>query len=603
MRNIPFFHSKNNENYSRFEKNNVIGNFYDNKIQNQKKIKVLNGNNGIGIINLFFFFSYVYFIFFFLTRIIKICINIYDNFFKLMYFISFFLTKMFKKIFYVISFLWSYLITILNNNDYFLNEEKKKKIFNEIIKEFIDILNEGKFNLIFENKNLNNQLKNPISTENENYLKIIKILNELNSEIKIMKKEIENLTKENLKIQNDLKIKKDNEINMNKHLEIVKESITIINKNDLKNNIENIVEDSLHKQKKQHELKLKLFSGEKYGRVGLKNIGNTCYINSVLQILKNIPKFTYNFSKLNNTSDKFLNSLNNLLINICKATNYPFTPNEFKECLGLENKKFSGNAQFDSTIFYISLLNIIDKKLYQAKKDNYQKIDMKKYEKISLQERFEIWKNNYLSKHQSFIYEFFYIYYVSEFGCNHCSNKTQQIFQAMNFLDFPIMNEKGPIKNLKECFENFQMKKNLDDDKCYKCNNVKLYQQFILLELPPVLIINLKRVGEKNVYNNDIEIPLQLNMKEIIKNFKNNSIYELRGYIKHLGDEKSGHNYAICKNMFDDKWYEYNDSICNPCEPNLQRIFFLCYIKIGSDVENIEYLKKIVDLLNKKKDL
>ena len=55
MRNIPFFHSKNNENYSRFEKNNVIGNFYDNKIQNQKKIKVLNGNNGIGIINLFFF--------------------------------------------------------------------------------------------------------------------------------------------------------------------------------------------------------------------------------------------------------------------------------------------------------------------------------------------------------------------------------------------------------------------------------------------------------------------------------------------------------------------------------------------------------------------
>lgn len=74
------------------------------------------------------------------------------------------------------------------------------------------------------------------------------------------------------------------------------------------------------------------------------------------------------------------------------------------------------------------------------------------------------------------------------------------------------------------------------------------------------------------------------------------------GFIKHFGDEKSGHNLAYCKNMFDDKWYEYNDSICNPCDPDLQRIFFLCYIKIGSDVENIEYLKKIVDLLNEKKD-
>ena len=35
------------------------------------------------------------------------------------------------------------------------------------------------------------------------------------------------------------------------------------------------------------------------------------------------------------------------------------------------------------------------------------------------------------------------------------------------------------------------------------------------------------------------------------------------GFIKHFGDEKSGHNLAYCKNMFDDKWYEYNDSKCN----------------------------------------
>ena len=92
-------------------------------------------------------------------------------------------------------------------------------------------------------------------------------------------------------------------------------------------------------------------------------------------------------------------------------------------------------------------------------------------------------------------------------------------------------------------------------------------------------------------------------MKKIIKNLENNLIYELRGFIKHSGSEKSGHNYAFCNNMFDDKWYKYNDSICSSIEnePELDKIFFLCYIQIGSDAESYEYLKKIIESLNEQK--
>lgn len=115
-------------------------------------------------------------------------------------------------------------------------------------------------------------------------------------------------------------------------------------------------------------------------------------------------------------------------------------------------------------------------------------------------------------------------------------------------------------------------------------------------------MINLKRVGENTAYFNEIDIPFYLNMKKIIKNLKNNIIYELRGFIKHSGNEKYGHNYALCKNMFDDKWYKYNDSICSPIEnvPKLNKVFFLCYIQIGNDVANIEYLNQIIEILNKK---
>jgi ubiquitin C-terminal hydrolase len=110
----------------------------------------------------------------------------------------------------------------------------------------------------------------------------------------------------------------------------------------------------------------------------------------------------------------------------------------------------------------------------------------------------------------------------------------------------------------------------------------------------------LKRVGERKAYFNDIKIPLQLDMEKIIKRTKINSIYELRGFIKHSGNENSGHNFAFCKNMFDDKWYEYNDSCCIPIEgkPTFDKIFLLCYVKVGSDIQNVHYLKEIADSLN-----
>jgi hypothetical protein len=55
--------------------------------------------------------------------------------------------------------------------------------------------------------------------------------------------------------------------------------------------------------------------------------------------------------------------------------------------------------------------------------------------------------------------------------------------------------------------------------------------------------------------------------------------------------------------MFDDKWYKYNDNICSPLEkdPELDKIFFLCYIQVGNDVGSINYLKQIIEILNKQK--
>lgn len=478
------------------------------------------------------------------------------------------------------------------------NEELKKQNTElkrqneEMIKQNIELKNQNK-KLIEQKEEIKDQ-NIELKRQNEKLIKQKEELKKQNEEIinlnDKLKKQNNKIIKENTEItkQKEDLIKKNEEIrSQNDKIETKKEGFKNLNKETI-NEIENI--------KKVNE-----YYEKKYAIVGLKNVGNSCYMNSVLQILKNIPQFTYNIIKLKDNQDKFLIQLKNLFVNLCSPNITVFSPKEFKKSLGLEKsgKIFSGNEQYDSNIFYLALLNIIDKKLNNKK---IIKIDMSKYKGKTIKERQIIYKeNDYSFKEETFIFDTFYIYFVNEIKCKNCKHLTQ-IFQKNNFFDFPIVTSKGNVKSLEECFDNYQKIKDVKDT-CSECKSFGITHESILLELPPILMINLKRVGEQSVYYNDIEIPDILNIDKIIKNpIKiSTSIYELRGFIKHDGDEKSGHNYAFCKNMFDNKWYEFNDSICREIngKPNLDKIFFLCYIKAKNDNDNFDYLEGIINSLNK----
>ena len=490
-----------------------------------------------------------------------------------------------------------------NKNELMILKREK-----ELSKVELEKLNSKHNELDLINKELikkNEELKN----QNNVFKKINKELNFQNEELKNkngeLKEQSEKIAQQNkeITIQNEKLIEKNKElIKQNEELQKLNEGIKKKNKELIKQNEELKLKKGESKDKIQDENKTKKYYDKKYAIRGLNNIGNNCYMNSVLQILKNIPQFSYNIINLNDNGDNFLIQLKNLFFNLCSSDDSAVSPKEFKKYLGLEKlgKMFAGNNQYDSSIFYVSLLNIIDKKLNIEK---IKKIDMTQYKDKTLEERLAIYKkNDYNFKKETFIFDTFYIYFANEIKCKSCKNIIH-VFQKLNFLDFPIVNLNGYVKSLEECFENYQKIKDVKDT-CSKCNNFGITHKFIFLKLPPVLIINLKRVGEQTVYFNEIQIPNKLNMEKIIKNSINfsNSIYELRGFIKHDGDEKSGHNFAFCKNMFDDKWYEYNDSICRKIndELNLNKIFFLCYIKLGSDFENFDIVEKIVEALNSK---
>jgi hypothetical protein len=272
-------------------------------------------------------------------------------------------------------------------------ENLQNKFSNEINKLKLDINSE--INLKDEKFNLKLEDINKICIKNK-------------TEIKELKEKIKNFeeVQKNLKIIDENKTKKlkelDEKIKTNKDkIDNALKEIDLINQNS-KKNIQNIVNESfkkfnnifqksfaINKYKSQKELKLKLFQEKNLAQVGLNNIGNNCYQNSVLQILKNIPKFIYNFYLIEKNSDEFLLSLKKLFLTISFSKKNSYNPKEFKTLLGNENKRFAGNNQYDSTIFYASLLNIIQKKINRTK-NNKLALNMKQYENKSIDEKFKI---------------------------------------------------------------------------------------------------------------------------------------------------------------------------------------------------------------------
>ena len=271
-------------------------------------------------------------------------------------------------------------IEIIKTKNYNLSEQFKnhniniEKIINKYENNFINLnqnienINANIKNIEKENKkeienlqeklsNNLDKLKNDINSDinvkeqklNSKLESINKIYTENKSEIEILKEQIKKSKEEQkkLKIEDENKTKKlkelDEKIKSNKtQIDNAIKEIDLINKNS-KKNMKSVVNESfkkfntifiksftLKKYNSQNELKIKLFSGKNLAQVGLNNIGNNCYQNSVLQILKNIPKFIYNFYLMDKNSDPFLVSLKKLFLTISFSKKNAFNPQDLK---------------------------------------------------------------------------------------------------------------------------------------------------------------------------------------------------------------------------------------------------------------------------------
>lgn len=354
------------------------------------------------------------------------------------------------------------------------------------------------------------------------------------------------------------------------------------------------------------------------GLSGLHNMGNTCYLNSIIQCISNCEPFkNYILSSQfieqlvikydNNNMKKYLEQsiafqLCRIIKALWKKDNCTLTINSFKELLGYKVDFFSGQEQHDSQEVLICIIGLVhdefvNKRIYDIEYIddsviNYMNIkhkcdkviDNTKSERLKQWyiEEFNKYKNSYENRdvltllqsytmwseyktnNNSIVTDLFTGLLYSQLSCL-CNYRTNT-FEPFTILSLPIPN--GPRITIYDCLNEFCKDEILDDDNkwaCPNCKNMVNAQKSIRIwHKPQILIIQLKRFSSNTKISARVDFPLtEFDINHIISPI-NNAVddrkYELFAINLHIGNMNGGHYFSYCKN--DLGWYEFNDDIC-----------------------------------------
>lgn len=306
------------------------------------------------------------------------------------------------------------------------------------------------------------------------------------------------------------------------------------------------------------------------GLSGLYNYGNTCYMNSAIQCLSNIPKFRdYFLSKDFTKSLKDDKIESNLTLELYKvffnmwSKNNTVTPDTFRKTIKILAFKqgtyinFIGNGQNDVQEFLLFLLTNIHNSLSKKVKMTISgeiKTEMDKKAKEALDSWISFFKNDY-----SFIIKNFYSQQVS-FIYDLNKNLRSTTYQPVCYYTLPINEDCDTIYDCLDLYTEFETMENKYYDEKTK-ENIDFMRQIKFWNTPNILIIVLKRFNNNNEkINNFIDFPVdELDLNKYCIGYDNNNKFKLMSISNHIGGLGGGHYYSYVLNSIDKNWYEMND--------------------------------------------
>jgi len=299
-------------------------------------------------------------------------------------------------------------------------------------------------------------------------------------------------------------------------------------------------------------------------QIGLINLGNTCYINSPIQILLHCSIFMEKLLINIKYTSKKTQFTNNFLYVCQKMKNADQAVNikEFKELIGKKYEIFLGERQNDSQEFLRKLLENISLELNGVENPIPWKDLSNSFSKPKLL-RFQLFYEYSRGREKSIITDLFYSIICTTLTCE-CN---YECYPFQELLDIPLLIPKNhnsiTIDEILRNFFSIQYVEKL----CQKCKKQTKHKQNIKLGSPPeILILSLQRFN-----NNQIKDESLVDFEEIIDisnfidyecGYQGETIYNLFAVINHYGNIDSGHYNCYIK-LLNKEWYEFNDRTVN----------------------------------------
>jgi ubiquitin C-terminal hydrolase len=307
------------------------------------------------------------------------------------------------------------------------------------------------------------------------------------------------------------------------------------------------------------------------GLSGLANLGNTCYINSCMQILSHtyelndlLEEKTYK-KRLNNKHDSLLLVEWDELRQILWSNNCVVSPGKFIKTIQNVSKikkkiLFSGYNQNDVSEFLIFIIDCFHNALsrevimtiqgeIQNEKDKIAKLCFEKIQTMYSKDYSEIWN-------------IFYGIHVSKLvslNNNEIINITPEPYFILD-LPIPQENKSPTLYNCLDLYVEGETIENYFNENTNQRETIKKNIDF--WSFPSVLVIDIKRFNSANQKKQIlVDFPLEgLDLSKYIIGYNKDSyIYDLYGVCNHSGSVLGGHYTAFIKNA-NGNWYHYNDT-------------------------------------------
>ena len=299
----------------------------------------------------------------------------------------------------------------------------------------------------------------------------------------------------------------------------------------------------------------------------LMNMGNTCYLNAVLQMFFNIPELTDFFSKsYTKSGKKFADSYKDLIEGVIICTNNHehngkrIVPLSFKKMLNEYITSFRGTTQQDSSECLIYMIEYLYKEIGQKSNLTLDGEYNTTYELLQ-KKALKTWINEF-KDHYSPLLNLLYGTQISIIKCLGCHKKFPK-FDVISIISIEIpQNSKDTTTELKNCLENYFGPEIIKDWTCEKCKHKGGEKRLWLWKKPKYLIFHIKRFNNNGTkINTNINFPI-INLDTTPYIFPDNKntetkFYNLCNVIYHYGRAYGGHYTGASKK--ENNWYICND--------------------------------------------